>query len=68
MIFCSYGKWKRCPFDKLDSLPKGAKAKSAQEKKKRKSSKDIERSQGEAAGDRGEAVWEKAGEEKREDA
>ena len=43
-------------------------AKSAQEKKRRKSSKDIERSQGEAAGDRGEADWEKAGEEKREDA
>ena len=47
-----------------DSLQKRAKAKSAQEKKKRKSIKDIERIQGEAAGDGGEADWEKAGEER----
>ena len=38
------------------------------EKKKRKSIRDTERSQGEAAGDGGEADWEKAGKEKRGDA
>jgi hypothetical protein len=49
-------------------LQKGAKANSAQERKKRDSIKDRERTQGEAAEEEEEADWEKARREKREDA
>ena len=54
--------------DHKNSLQKGAKANSIQEWKKRKSIKDREMTQGEAAGEEEEADWEKAGKEKREDA
>ncbi len=42
-------------------------ANSAHEKKKRKSIKNREGTQGETAGEEEEADWEKAGKEKRED-
>ncbi len=58
----------RLTIDTRIHYKKGAKANSAQERKKRKSIKDRERTEGEAAGEEEEADWEKAGKEKREDA
>jgi hypothetical protein len=43
-----------------DSLQKAAKANSAQERKKEKSIRDTEGTQGETAGEEEETVWEKA--------
>ena len=51
-----------------DSLQKGAKANSAQEKRKEKSIRDREKTQGETAGEEEETDWEEAGKERREDA
>jgi hypothetical protein len=42
-----------------DSLQKGAKANSAEERKKEKSIRDSERTQGETAGEEEETDWEK---------
>ncbi len=51
-----------------DSLQKGAKANSAQERWKEKNIRDRDKTQGETAGDKEETDWEEAGKERREDA